>query len=285
MGWIIWIKNLKVWQKDKTKLTLAFIWKEFETYCKLHPNELWARYELFKQLCQGTTPCNDRCTTVQNKLTMCNYKPDMESVLQHDIFLFGLNDQAFISKIISEESPDVTAATFQQKFKKLEAGRANGKYIKGTDATGNDPNAEGVNQVQKQGNPKAKVHNRKGWHKDSQSHPAKKPLSQTLNKGSCTDKDKSHRNQNLNHQLAHTCVNIVETQDTDQDLTVLQLSTNARSARTMVTSLASASQKHRTQMWTLWKRWMLYMHLVSHHIVCRLNSQIMIVLMRCTYVQ
>ena len=58
--------------------------------------------------------------------------------------------------------------------------------------------------------------------------------SQTLNKGSC--------------QLARTCVNVVETQDTDQDLTVLQLSTNARSARTMVTSPASASQKHRTQM-------------------------------------
>ena len=72
--------------------------------------------------------------------------------------------------------------------------------------------------------------------------------SQILNKGSCTDKDKSHRIQNLNHQLARTCVNIVETQDTDQDLTVLQLSTNARSARTMVTSPASASQKYRTQM-------------------------------------
>ena len=170
------LKNLKVWQKDKTKLTLAFIWKEFEMYCKPHSNELRAQYELFKQLCQGTTPCDDWYTTVQNQLTMCNYKADMESVLQRDIFLFSLNDQAFISKIISEESPDVTAATIRQKLKKLEASRATAKYIKGTNATGKDPNAEGVNQVQKQGNPKAKVHKRKGWHKDSQSHPAKKPF-------------------------------------------------------------------------------------------------------------
>ena len=76
---------------------------------------------------------------------MCNYKSDMESVLQCEIFLFGLNDQAFISKIISEESPDVTAATIRQRLKRLEASRANAKYIKGTNATGKDPNAEGVN--------------------------------------------------------------------------------------------------------------------------------------------
>ena len=95
------LKNLKVWQKDKTQLSLAFIWKEFETYCKPHLNELWARYELFKQLCQRNMPCDDWYTMVQNQLTMCNYESDMESVLQRDIFLFGLNDQAFISKIIS----------------------------------------------------------------------------------------------------------------------------------------------------------------------------------------
>ena len=110
-------KNLKVWQKDKTNLTLTFIWNEFETYCKPHSNELRARYKLFKQLSQGTTPCDDWYTTVQNQLTMCNYKAETESVLQRDIFLFGLNDQTFISKIISEESPDVTAATIRQKRK------------------------------------------------------------------------------------------------------------------------------------------------------------------------
>ena len=101
-------------------------------------------------------PCDDWYTTVQNQLTMCNYKAETESVLQHDIFLFGLNDQTFISKIISEESPDVTAATIRQKLKKLEAGRATAKYIRSTNTIGKDPTVEGVNQVQKQGNPKGK---------------------------------------------------------------------------------------------------------------------------------
>ena len=172
------LKNLKVWQKDKTNFTLTFIWNEFETYCKPHSNELRARYELFKQLSQGTTPCDDWYTRVQNQLTMCNYKAETESVLQRDIFLFGLNDQTFISKIISEDSPDVTAATIRQKLKKLEAGRATAKYIRGTNTIGKDPTVEGVNQVRKQGNPKGKGQKRKGWHKDShqhlQSHPTKK---------------------------------------------------------------------------------------------------------------
>ena len=141
------LKNLKVRQKDKTNLTLTFIWNEFETYCKSHSNELRARYKLFKQLSQGTTPCDDWYTTVQNQLTMCNYKAETASVLQCDIFLFGLNDQTFISKIISEESPDVTATTIRQKLKKLEAGRATAKYIKGTNTIGKDPTVEGVNQV------------------------------------------------------------------------------------------------------------------------------------------
>ena len=83
---------------------------------------------------------------------MCNYKAEIESVLQCDIFLFGPSDQTFISKIISEESPDVTAATIKQKLKKLEAGRANAKYMKGTSTMGKDPTVEDVNQVQKQGN-------------------------------------------------------------------------------------------------------------------------------------
>ena len=86
-----------------------------------------AQYQLFKEMSQGTTPCDDWYTTVQNQLTMCNYKAETGSVLQRDIFLFSLNDQTFILKIISEESPDVTAATIRQKLKKLEAGRATAK--------------------------------------------------------------------------------------------------------------------------------------------------------------
>ena len=144
---------------------------------------------------QGTTPCDDWYTTVQNQLTMCNYKAETESVLQHDIFLFGLNDQTFISKIICEESPDVTAATIRQKLKKLEAGRATAKYIKGTNTIGKDPT---VNQVQKQGNPKGKGQKRKGWHKDSyqhsQSDPTKKPFKPNPQQG------QSHRQGQKQHK-------------------------------------------------------------------------------------
>ena len=183
---------------------------------------------------------------------MCNYKAETESVLQRDIFLFGLNDQTFISKIISEESPDVTAATIRQKLKKLEAGRATAKYIKGTNTIGKDPTVEGVNQVRKQGNPKGKGQKRKGWHKDSnqhlQSHPTKKPFKPNPNKGSHMDKDKNSTNQNLKCPLIQTYVNAVETQDTDQDSTVLHPGSSARNVRNMDTSPASASQNHRAQM-------------------------------------
>ena len=110
-------------------------------------------------------------------------------------------------------------------------------------------------------------------------------LSQTLNKGSHTDKDTDSTNQNLKHPLIQTYVNAVETQDTDQDSTVLHPSFSARNVTNMDISPASASQNHRAQMWTLLKRWMLYFHLQSPHIVCRLNSQMAIVWMQYTFVQ
>ena len=194
---------------------------------------------------QGTTPCDDWYTTVQNQLTMCNYKAEIESVLQCDIFLFGLNDQTFISKIISEESSDVTIATFRQKFKNLEAGRATAKYIKGTNTIGKDPTVEGVNQVQKQDNPKGKGQKRKGWHKDSnqhsQSHPTKKPFKPNPQQGQPHGQGQNSTNQNLKCPLIQTYVNAVKTQNTDQDSTVLHPSSSARNVRNMDISPASAS--------------------------------------------
>ena len=71
----------------------------------------------------------------------------------------------------------MTAATIRQKLKKLEAGRATAKYIKGTNMTGKDSSTEGVNQVHKQAKQQVKGQKRKGWNKDShhsQNHPAKK---------------------------------------------------------------------------------------------------------------
>ena len=216
---------------------------------------------------------------------MCNYKAETESVLQHDIFQFGLNDQTFISKI-SEESPDVTAVTIRQKLKKLEAGRATAKYIKGTNTIGKDPTVEGVNQVQKEGNPKGKGQKRKGWHKDSnqhsQSHPTKKPFKPNLQQG------QPHRQGQKQHKpksQASFDPNICKhCGDTRHRQSCIQGS-SARNVRDTDISPASASQNHWAQMWTLLKRWMLYLHLQSSHIVCRLNSQMTIVWMQCTNVQ
>ena len=119
---------------------------------------------------------------------MCSYKTETESVLQHDIFMFGLNDWTFISKIISEESPDVTATTIRQKLKKLEAGKATAKYIKGTNTTGKDPTVNKATQKTKGKRGKAGIRTQISIHKAIQQ---KSHLSQTPNKGSHTDKDKT----------------------------------------------------------------------------------------------
>ena len=78
----------------------------------------------------------------------------------------------------------------------------------------------------------------------------KSHLSQTLNKGSHMDKDKDKdsTNQNLKHPSIQTYVNAVETEDADQDSTVLHPSFSARNVTNMDISPASASQNHRAQM-------------------------------------
>ena len=183
---------------------------------------------------------------------MCNYKAEIESILQCDIFLFGLNDQIFISKIISKESPDVTAATIKKKLKKLEAGRATAKYIKCTNTIGKDPTAEVSTKSKNKATQKAKAKRGKAGVRTQisicKAIQQKSHLSQTPNKGSHMDKDKNSTNQNLKHPLIQTHVNAVETQDTDQDSTVLCPSSSARNVRNTDISPASASQNHRAQM-------------------------------------
>ena len=127
------IKKLKSWQKEPSQLTLDFIWDEYESYCKPQSNELRARYDILKKLTQGSLPADDWMTKLQSQLHLCNYQPEMEEVLLRDLFLFGLQDESFMSKIISEESPDVTIAQLQNKLKRFEAGRATAKYIKSGD--------------------------------------------------------------------------------------------------------------------------------------------------------
>ena len=98
----------EVRKKEPSQLTLNFIWGEYESYCKPQSNELCARYDVLKKLTQGSLPANDWMTKLQSQLHLCNYKPEMEEVLLRDLFLFGLQDESFMSKIISEESPNVT---------------------------------------------------------------------------------------------------------------------------------------------------------------------------------
>ena len=104
------IKKLKSWQKEPSQLTLNFIWGEYKSYCKPQSNELRAWYDVLKKLTQGSLPADDWMTKLQSQLHLCNYKPEMEEVLLRDLFLFGLQDESFMSKIISEEIPNVTIA-------------------------------------------------------------------------------------------------------------------------------------------------------------------------------
>ena len=137
------IQQLKSWQKDASDLTLEFLWKEFEAYCKPQSNELHAHYDVLKKLKQARLPCDDWYTKLQTQLHLCNYSAETEKVLLHDLFLFGLEDESFMSKIISEENPEITTAQLRQKLKCMEAGHATAKYIKGAEG----PGQQAIHQV------------------------------------------------------------------------------------------------------------------------------------------
>ena len=166
----------------------------------------------------------------------------MESVLQRDIFLFGLNDQAFISKIISEESPDVTATTIRQKLKKLEAGQATAKYIKGTNMTGKDSSTEGVNQVHKQAKQQAKGKREKVGTKIHTTHKTilqKSSLNQTRNMGNHMHMGTNSRSQNPSNLVILAHASVVVTHGTDKDLIAQLQSINAENATNMAISLVN----------------------------------------------
>ena len=94
-------------------------------------------------------------------------------MLLRDLFLFGLNDESFMRKVISEESPEVTTAQLRQKLKRLEAGRATAKYIKG----GHD--TQHVQQVKAKTKLWMKKKDHPGKRKapnEESKHPAKKPF-------------------------------------------------------------------------------------------------------------
>ena len=129
--WRFCIQQLELWQKDASELTLEFLLKEFKAYCKPQLNELHAHYDLLKKLKQGKLPCDDWYMKLQTQLHLCNYYAETEKVLLHVCFLFRLEDEYFMSKIIGEVNPEITTAQLWQKLKHMEAGCATVKYIKG----------------------------------------------------------------------------------------------------------------------------------------------------------
>ena len=96
-------------------------------------NELCACYDLLKKLKQRKLPCDDWYIKLQTQLHLCNYSAETKKVLLHDLFQFGLEDQSFMSKIISEENPKIITAKLWQKLKCMGAGCAITKYIKGAE--------------------------------------------------------------------------------------------------------------------------------------------------------
>ena len=178
---------MESWQKDASELTLEFLWKEFKAYCKPQSNELHACYDLLKKLKQGKLPCDDWYTKLQTQLHLCNYSAKTEKVLLHDLFLFGLEDESFMSKIINEENPEITTAHLQQKLKCMEAGCATAKYIKG--AEGPEPKLSPISMEKKskvqfcqkdRGHMKtqSKVSNKANSSMEKGSSPSTKALSQ-----------------------------------------------------------------------------------------------------------
>ena len=216
---------------------------------------------------------------------MCNYKAETESVLQRVIFLFSLNDQTFISKIISEESPDVTATTIRQKLKKLEAGRATAKYIKGTNTIGKDPTVEGVNQATqktkgKRG--KAGIRTQISIRKVIQQKSHFKPNPQQGQpQGQGKKQHKPKYQASFDPNICKCCGDTRHRPGFNCPASKFQCKQCQKYGHFTSKCLTKPQS---TNVNTI-ERGMLYLHLQSPHIVCRPNSQMKIVWMQCTYVQ
>ena len=63
---------------------------------------LRAHYDLLKKLKQAGLSCDQFFTAIQNQLSLCQYPTGTCNILERDIFLLGLSDQIFMSKIITD---------------------------------------------------------------------------------------------------------------------------------------------------------------------------------------
>ena len=136
-------KGLELYQScgiDNDDLTLQTIWDKFEEHCKPQASELHAWYDLLKQFKQGNKCCDEYYALLQNPLALCQYLPETLNILERDVFLFGITDQQFMSKCITEET-SLTTAVICQWLKKLESSRVTAEHITG------GPSQGAINQV------------------------------------------------------------------------------------------------------------------------------------------
>jgi len=201
------------WGKERSDLTLDFMWEEFEGYCKPASNILRARYDLLKKLSQDKKPADDWFTALHNQLQLCSYDPVTEEALKRDLFLFGLDNDNFMSRIISEEAEDVSTETIRQKLKRLESGKATAKYIKNTSASSSvTPAASEVNFTKQQNFKKNfRGKRKKPQNRDAQGPAAKKQHAESPPKQQPQQKPRQHQpgqqpqHQNKQHQQQNTC--------------------------------------------------------------------------------
>ena len=98
---------------------------------------------------QGHKIVDEWYNAVQHQLNLCKYPKETTDILQHDIFLFFLNDEDFISKTLSEignDSRRYTAAMARQAAKKAETSKSTAQHIK-RGVSVNDPQASQVNML------------------------------------------------------------------------------------------------------------------------------------------
>ena len=202
------LQKFQSWGKERKDLTLDFMWTEFEGYCKPASNILRARYDLLKKLSQNNRPADDWFTALQNQLQLCSYSPETEEALKRDLFLFGLDNEGFMSRIISEEAEDISFETIRQKLKKLESGRATAKYIKSTSAfaPASEINFTKQQNFKKNDNKKRKKPQGKGapaakkQHAEPPPQQQQQPPQQKQNQPSRPPNGQQHRQQNPQHQ-------------------------------------------------------------------------------------
>ena len=102
---------------EPSKLSTAVLWSKWEDFCKPQGNELKARYDHLKSFSQAGLYDDERYNTVLKHLATYSYPQVTTSILYKNIFLFGLPDQDFLAKWLSQTSKDWNADKIKHRAK------------------------------------------------------------------------------------------------------------------------------------------------------------------------